>query len=317
MLDLDATLVNAYAEKIFAAPTYKHGYGFFPLVCYLDATGEALSGMLRPGNAGSNTAIDHITVVEGALAQLPVTTKAADPIHGREILLRADSASATHEFLAWLRSQHVGYSVGYPLNEDVCLGILAVDKGAWVPCVDQDGVEEREGAECAEVTHLVDLSAWPEGTRLIVRREDPHPGAQFTFTDVEGHRFTCFVTDSPDEDLAYLEARHRGHARVEDRIREGKATGLENFPFHDFCANATWLSTVLLAQDLVAWAKALCLPEEFAAAEPKRLRYTLWHAAGRLVTHARQAIVRLDRTWPWSRALEEAFVTLRGLPLLA
>ena len=317
MLDLDATLVNSYAEKIFAAPTYKRGFGYHPLVCYLDATGEALYGRLRRGSAGSNTAGDHILVVAEALAQLPVQTRAADPIHGKDILLRADSASATHEFLNWLRSQHIGYSVGYPLNEEVCGAICGLQDDAWAPCVAQDGIEEREGAQCAEVTQLLDLSGWPEGTRLIVRREDPHPGAQFSFTDVEGHRFTCFLTDSADDDLAYLEARHRGHARVEDRIREGKATGLRNFPFHDFAANATWLSTVLLAQDLVAWAKALCLPAELAAAEPKRLRYALWHAAGRLVSHARQMIVRLDRTWPWAKTLEEAFITLRSLPLLA
>jgi hypothetical protein len=128
----------------------------------------------------------------------------------------------------------------------VTKALVAVDDSTWQPCITQD-CEEREGAECAEITQLLDLSAWPAGTRVITRREDPHPGAQFTFTD-DGHRFQCFMTDSTDADIAFLEARHRGHARVEDRIRGAKDMGLANFPFHDFTANA-WLMLVLIAQD--------------------------------------------------------------------
>lgn len=110
--------------------------------------------------------------------------------------------------------------------------------------------------------------------------EDPHPGAQFSFTDIEGHRFQCFMCDSIDDDIAFLEARHRSHARVEDRIRAAKDLGLRNLPFCDFAANAAWVEVVLMAQDLLAWTRRLCLPGELAKAEPKRLRYALWHTAG-------------------------------------
>jgi len=314
VMDLDATLVESHSEKHRAAPTYKRSFGFHPLLVYLDGTEEALSGMLRPGNAGSNTAADQIAVVDDALAQLPVATTAADPDHGEWMLLRADSASCTHEFAQALRDRGVEFSIGFPLVEDVTEALGSVEESAWSPCITQD-CEEREGAECTEITHLLDLSAWPEGTRVIARREDPHPGAQFVFTDLDGHRFQCFMTDATDDDVAFLEARHRGHARVEDRIRCAKDMGLANLPFHDFTANAAWLEMVLVAQDLVAWTKALCLQGELATAEPKRLRFALWHTAGRLVRRGRKLILRLAADWPWAKELQGAFRRLHALAL--
>jgi hypothetical protein len=110
---------------------------------------------------------------------------------------------------------------------------------------------------------------------------------------------------------------HRGHARVEDRIRGAKDTGLANFPFHDFCANAAWLELVLSAQDLTAWTKLLCLEGELAAAEPKRSRFALWHTAGRLVRTGRRIILRVSATWPWVHELRAAFGRLAALALSA
>lgn len=312
VLDLDATLVESHSEKLRAAPTYKKGFGFHPLMVYLDGSGEALAGMMRPGNAGANTAADQVAVLDDALAQLPVATRGKDPEGGTWMLLRADSASATHEFVDALRHRGVEFSIGFPLTEDVTRALEHVKESAWEPCMSQD-MGEREGAECAEVTAFMDLSAWPAGTRVIARREDPHPGAQFRFTDLDGHRFQCFITDSTDDDLAFLEARHRGHARVEDHIREGKDLGLANFPFHDFAANAAWLELVLLAQDLIAWTRALCLDGDLAAAEPKRLRYALWHTAGRLVRTGRRVILRLAADWPWVTHLQDGFARLQVL----
>jgi len=312
VLDLDATLVTSHSDKQDAAPTYKHGFGFHPVMCYLDGTGEALAGMLRAGNAGSNTAADHLSVVDAALAQLPVATRADDPDGGEWMLLRADSASATHAFVDGLRQRGIEFSIGFPLTEDVRQAVLSLPERAWTGSMDQTcGL--REGAECAEVTHLLDLGSWPEGTRAICRREDPHPGAQLTFTDRDGHRFQVFITDSPDPDLAYLEARHRGHARVEDRIRCAKDTGMANLPFHAFAANQAWLTLVLMAQDLLAWAQRLCLDGELAKAEPKRLRYALWHMAGRLVRTGRRRILRLAKGWPWADELVQAFRRLQAL----
>ncbi len=202
-------------------------------------------------------------------------------------MARADSAGCTHGFLDALRERGLEFSVGFPMDEAVREAVLALPETAWTAAIRQD-METREGAEVAEITDLLDLSAWPSGTRAIVRREEPHPGAQLTFTDIDGHRFQVLICD-----LAYLEARHRGHARVEDRIRNAKQTGLANFPCHAFADNAAWLAVVLMACDLLAFTQSLCLEGELAVAEPKRLRYCLLHAAARLTRIGRRAYLRI------------------------
>jgi hypothetical protein len=308
-LNIDATLVAAHSDKQLAAGTYKHGYGFHPICCYLDETGEARAAILRPGNAGSNTAEDHFAVLGLALDQLP-----AEDLDG-EILVRADTGGATHAFCADCREADIRFSVGYELNETVRAAILALPGVAWVAAIEPDG-ELRDGAWVAELTEHVDLSGWPQRTRLIVRRERPHPGAQFTIFDSLGYRYTCFLTDQHGKDIAALELRHRGRARVEDSIRQGKDTGMRNLPHHAFTHNQTWLEVSLIAQDLLAWMKLLCLDGELAKAEPKRLRHRLLHVAGRLVRHGRRTRLRLQADWPWARALATAFVRLRATPAL-
>lgn len=311
-LDFDASLVNLHSEKELAAPTYKRGFGYHPLLVYLDETGEALAAKLRPGSAGANTAADHVECLEAALAQLPAKTSAEDPQAGLGVLVRADSAGATHGFVDAIVEHGFEFSIGFDITQAVRLGILAVPKGAWQVAMAQD-MEERDGAQVAEITPYLDLSAWPEGTRAICRREEPHVGAQFDIFEPEGWRHQVLITNSLDPDIVYLEARHRGHARVEDHIKEAKDTGLLRFPGHDFAANAAWLLVVLLAQDLTAWAQGLCLDGELARCEPKRLRYCLWHSAGRLVRTGRRLILRLDAAWPWVNALAEAFGRLGRL----
>ena len=118
---------------------------------------------------------------------------------------------------------------------------------------------------------------------MLCRREDAHPGAQLRFTDHDGHRFQVLVTDQPDPNLAVLELRHRQRARIEDRIRAAKATGLRNLPFDLMRRNAVWLELVLVAQDLTCWTQALLLDGPLAVAEPKTLRYRLLHVAARIV----------------------------------
>lgn len=313
VLDVDATLITAHSEKEQAAPTYKRGFGFHPILCSLDQTGEALAGILRPGNAGSGTAADHIAVLDQALAQLPVKTTTVDPVCGEWMLVRGDSAACSHDFLDAVRARGLEFSVGFTLTADVRDAVLQIPEKQWVPAITQTPGEEREGAWVAEITDALDLSGWPEGARVIVRRERPHPGAQLTFTDADGHRFQAFLTDAPGGDIAFLEARHRGHARVEDRIRTAKDSGMRNLPFGDFARNQTWLLCVLLAADLVAWCQQLLLDGELRVAEPKRLRYTLWHCAGRLVRTGRRIILRLQDTWPWTKQLIEAFERLRAI----
>ena len=311
-LDFDATLLDAHSDKEQAAPTYKSGYGFHPLGVWLDNTGEALAAILRPGSAGANTAADHIAVLEAALAQLPVCPRGVDPVDGVPMLARADSAGATHDFLNALRRKGIEFSIGFDITEAVRLAILDIPKQAWVEAVDQD-YELREGAGVAELTEYLDLSAWGEGTRAIVRREEPHAGAHFTLFDPEGWRYQVFLTDSRDDDLPYLEARHRGHARVEDRIRCAKDTGLRNLPFFEFDNNAVWVELVLIAQDLIAWVQGLCLTGKLAKAEPKALRFMLLDVAGRLVRGGRVVNLRFQEDWPWAAELARAFATLRGL----
>jgi hypothetical protein len=303
-LDFDASLVDVHSDKELAAPTYKKGFGYHPLFVFLDETGEALASKLRPGSAGANTAADHVGLLDAAVAQLPVTTRATDP-DGAEVLVRADTAGATHGFVDAIVAKHFEFSIGLDITEAVRLAILEVPDQAWQPPMTQD-MEPREEAGVAEVTPYLDLSAWPEGTRAIGRREEPHVGAQFNLFDPAGWRHQVFITNSADADIVYLEARHRGHARVEDRIKKAKDLGLLRFPGHGFAANAAWLLVVGLAQDLVAWAQGLCFSGELAHCEPKRLRYCAWHVAGRLVRTGRRLILRLDAAWPWAAELAAA-----------
>ncbi|KAB2855370.1 MAG: IS1380 family transposase, partial [Bauldia sp.] len=197
-IDLDATLVGAHSEKQGARGNFKGGFGFHPLLAYFDETAEAAAGMLRPGNAGANTAADQIAVAEAALEQIP--TERIDEI---EVLLRVDSAGATHELLEWAREGRMRFSVGFDLTEPVREAILALPEDAWSPARDQDGSVRRNG-EVAEVTHLLDLSGWPEGSRVIVRRERPHPGAQLSFTDADGYRFQAILTEQTEADIAQV-----------------------------------------------------------------------------------------------------------------
>jgi Transposase DDE domain group 1 len=310
VIDVDGTLLDAHSDKQGAAGTYKGGFGFYPLLAYLDrgdGTGEALAGILRPGNAGSNNTADHIEVIDLALAQLPTAA------HDQPRLVRADSGGATHAFTSHLRERGVRFSVSLPADERVRAAVLAVAADAWQPAVDANG-QPRPGAEVAELPTL-ELAGWPAGTRAICRREDPHPGAQLSFTDVDGHRFQVFITDQPNPDITTLELRHRRRARVEDRIRCAKATGLRNLPFDLLRRTQVWLELVLAAHDLLCWAQALLLEGDLKVAEPKTLRYRLLHVAARVVSHARRLIVRLQRTWPWASALAAALTRLRALPL--
>jgi len=312
-LDFDAQLLECHTEKEGGGPHRKGGYGFHPLHCFLDETGEHLAGVLRPGNAGANTAADHISVLEEALAQLPAEVADRDRGEPVPLLARSDSAGASHAFAEALRERRIRYSLGYYVDERVGQAALALPSKCWRPALDTDGQEEREAAWVAELTGQLDLSGWPEGTRLIVRREIPHPGAQLRFTDHDGHRYQCFLTDEPDKDIAGLEARHRLHARVEDRIQESHELGLGRLPFQALEPNQTWFELVLLAQDLLAWLRLLVLDGELALAKPKRLRHRLLHVAGRLTRSGRRRTLHLPAAWPWRDQLTSAFERVTAL----
>lgn len=314
VLDLDASLIDIHSEnKEGTAANYKHGFGFSPMFCFSDATGEALAGLLRPGNATANSIADQLAVLDAAVEQLP-TRVAAGHRHGddpamvrRAVQVRADSAGGSARLAGEFRARNIAFSVVARTNPQVQASIsrAADDDSRWAPSLTQAGAE-RDGAAVAELSDLIDLSAWPEGTRLIVRREPLHPGAQTSLFPSLEYRFWGHYTDragsAVDADL-----HMRAHAHVEDHIRRLKASGLERFPFSDLDANRAWMAMVCFAADLVRWFQLLCLRGPLAKAEPKTLRWQLWHTPARVVRHARCTIVRILDDWPNADALLAAY----------
>ncbi|GAB3819449.1 IS1380-like element ISMsm3 family transposase [Micromonospora zhanjiangensis] len=313
VLDVDATLLVAHSEKEGADKTYKRTFGFHPLLVTCDNTGEMLAIQLRPGNAGANTAADHLHVLGEAFAQVPAA-------HRRHLLVRADSAGATHAVLDWLTAQDVKrgrtveYSIGWSIGEAERQAITGVPTSAWAPAINADG-GLRDGAHVAELTGLLTLTGWPAGMRVIVRRERPHPGAQLTlFEERDGWRYTAFVTNTTLGALQWLEARHRAHARVEDRIRCAKDTGLRRLPSRELAINQAWCTLAAIAADLIAWLQILALTGDLARCEPKTLRYRLLHTAARLVHGQRRRRLRIPPTWPWAEQITAAFARIAAIP---
>ena len=310
-VDLDATLVTAHSEKDGAAGTYKGTFGYHPNLAFVDrgdGTGEALAGVLRPGNAGSNTAADHIELFDAALAGLPALPD------GAEVVVRGDAGYAVKDFLDHVVGSGCRFSVTFEVTEAIKTAVRALPESAWQPALTQHGAE-RDGAHAAELTDYVDLpEGWPPGSRLIIRREPLHPGAQQTIDDIDGCRFTALLTDQLDDDVVALERRHRARARAEDRIRVLNQLGMANLPCGEFARNAVWLQLTLIALNLTTWTQALTLDGELARAEPKRLRYQLLHTAARVVRSARRTTVRLAADWRWTPELIAAFQRLRALP---
>lgn len=316
VLDVDATIVIAHSEKEQASATFKRTFGFHPLGVWCDNTGEFLTAQLRTGRAGSNTATDHITVLSDAIAQVPAA-------HRKDLLIRADGAGSSHALLQWLteqgqlRGRRLDYSVGFAVTEKIRDAIALVPERVWTPASDADG-GIREGGDVAELTGLLDLSSWPEGMRVIARRERPHPGAQLSlFEEADGWRYQAIATNTTAGQLAFLEARHRAHARVEDRIRHAKDTGLGRFPSREFAINQAWLMATTIAADLIAWTRLLALTGQAAAlagCEPKALRYRLLHVPARLTHSARRRRLRVPQSWPWAAAIVAVFANIAAIP---
>ena len=283
MLDIDSTLVEVHSEnKAGAAGHFKGGYGFHPMLC-ATAEGEPLSVKLRPGNAAANSICDHLEVLDAAIAQLPEAVASGHrrgdaAAASRSVQLRADSAGCSTEIPHGCRDRNVGFSLAARSNAQVHTAIHQVrfDGGCWEPALKQNG--EPDGtATVAELTSLVDLRGWPERTRLIVRREPLHPGAQRTLFESGTHRYWGHYTDSAGTP-AELDTHIRAHAAIEDTIARLKDSGLNRMPFSDFDANAAWAALVLMSAALVKWFQQLCLSGPLAKAAPKRLRWQLWHA---------------------------------------
>lgn len=341
---LDATVIPAHSDKQGAQPNFK-GFGHHPLLAYCDNTREPLAGMLRPGSAGSNTAADHITLLDTAIAALP-------PKFRRRLMVTCDGAGASHALVARLdelaarRGYQVTWSVGWELGDRERAAIAAVPAAAWQIAVDQAGqVRERRadaactGRQCShrrcwiEEAHVTELTAllrhgrrdeldgWPAAMRVFARRERPHPGAQLTlFEAADGWRYTLWATNLPARtrgwrgQAAYIDAAHRVHARVEDGIRTGKQAGIGKLPSHDLAINKAWFTAALIAAALTSWLQHIALAGTLARAEPKTLRYRLLHAAARLVRGGRRRHLKIAATWPWAADFVTAWTRITDLP---
>jgi hypothetical protein len=302
VVDVDATLVGAHSEKEGATPNFKRGFGFHPILAFVDhgsgGTGEPLAAMLRPGKATANDAADQIAILDAALAQLPEQLRS-------QVLVRGDTGSGVHGFVWHAHNLGLQYSVGIYARQPIQDALATLPAQVWRAALDTDG-RPRQGAQVAELTRWLPttFSGWPPGMRIIARRERPHPGAQLRLTDHHGWRITVFATNTAGGRLAELELRHRLRARAEDRIRGLKDTGMTNLPLQAFTKNQIWLELVQLAAELLTWTQLLAWPDAPARTwEPKRLRLRLLAVAGRIITTGRRRILRLSQRWPWTELI--------------
>lgn len=325
ILDVDSTFVDIHSEnKEGTAAHYKGGFGFHPMFCFADATGEVLAARLRPGNAGANTVLDLLGVVDDAVSQLPDQVRAGHlegddaALVAREILVRSDSA-ADVTFAHGCRTRNIGFATVASSKKAVSAAVAAANAETerWEPALHQDGRRQDPDdghriSEVCEVTDLVDLSHWPDGTRLIIRREPLHPGAQQTLLPDLEYRFWGHYTDQ-DGNPAELDRSMRAHAHVEDHIQTLKDSGLLRFPFKSLQANQAWLQVVAWASDLVSWFQLLCLPGSLRRAKPKRLRWSLWHTPARIIRTGRRHVLRLLDQWPTTPHLLTAYQRIAAL----
>ena len=343
---IDATVTFAHSEKELAEGDFK-GFGHYPLLAFCDDTGgEPLAWMLRKGSAGSSTAAGHIAIVDASIAALP-------PAWRRNLMVTADGAGFSHKLvehldaLARRRGYTLVYSCGRELDAREKAAIRLVPEQARQIAIGHRGeVRERraddarsaldcghracwiEEAHVTELTGLLregpggdQLEGWPESMRIFARRERPHPGAKLSlFEHEDGYRCQLWVTNLPAGTKGWrgqnacIDAGHRVHARVEDSIRTGKATGAGRFPSHDYKFSQAWLTAAMMAQILLAWLKLLALDGDLARAEPKTLRYRVLHAAARLVHGGRRRRWKIAANWPWAGAIARAWQRICALP---
>jgi hypothetical protein len=306
IIDIDATLVTSHSDKENVAGTYKGGYGFAPFIASCDygtghGSGEILACVLRPGNAGANSAEDHIRVFHTAVAQLPAGFfNDTGALAGEKVLVRTDSAGASRKFLWHLHSLGVQFSTSYTLPFGKAHMIdWITNKQYWQPALDQHGTE-RTDAWVINATDVIALTDYPPGTKLFLRAEPLHPGAQPTLLDTDGHRITALLTNAPRWHGPFLDARHRARGRCENRIKTLKNTGLGKLPFFDFAANQAWANIAALAFNLVSWLQLTALPDGHHAKawDIKRWRYRLFATAGKIITRARRTELLLPESAP-------------------
>ena len=323
VIDLDATIITAASKKEGATGTFKGTFGHHPLAAWCANTFECLAMVLRPGNAGANDAADHVRVLTAALRQLP-------RVGYRKILVRIDGAGATHALLDHLealntRVRRVVYTVGWKITAADEAAIAHLPEQAWTIAATQAG-EAKPGYAVAELTGLNTRTGWPKGLRLIVRRCVPSGRQRRNMTDFErstGYVYQIVATNisrlkgiGGSHTVQWLDALHRDHAEVEDRVRCNKATGLDNLPSASWQVNTAWILAANIAADLDAWTRLLGFADDakLERAEPATIRAKIYTTGARLVRHARKRTLKLAATWPWSEHFAAAWAVLTALP---
>jgi hypothetical protein len=324
VLRVDGTISVAHSAKAQAAGTFKGTFGFHPLGCWIDNTRELAALMLRPGNAGANTAVDLIDVIKAAIAQVP-------PERRDDLLVTSDGAGASHDLIGWLTglnttTRTVRYSVGFDVDAAVRAAANSMRDDWWLPCLSNTTGDADDKVQCVEITdrlhaRLTELG-WPADMRVIVRRRRLFDHEQPTLFDTGGFRYNSFVTNTPPFgpdalSVQLLDARHRVHARVEDDVRTTQDTGLDRLPSKSWQVNKSWCAAVSIAVDLITWMRLYALTGQLSKAEPKTLRYRIFGVPARLVRARRYRWLRLPRTWPWSADLAHAIDRIRRMPLPA
>jgi hypothetical protein len=320
---LDATLIEADSDKDGAAGTYKGGFGFHPLTAFCSNVGDSLAVMLRPGNAGSFTAADHLLVLDAALAQVPAEWRS-------DVLVTVDGAGASHAVIDQLsglntalthgrRGRRVEYSIGWPVDDRTQAGIDQLREPDWTIALTADGRPDPNTA-VADLTGILRhgpsgdaLAGWPTDQRIIVRRVPRPDGEQPKLGEHPDWRYGAFTTNTPTGQIQWLDARHRTQAHIEDKMKELKTCGAENLPSVDWDRNSGWLQLAALACTLNAWLRHLALHGALAKAEPKALRYRLLGAPARHVVHARRRTLLIPPGWRWAQHLATGWERLQVL----
>ncbi|MBB4941789.1 hypothetical protein FHR32_006166 [Streptosporangium album] len=319
VIDTDGSIVCAPSEKEGAHGTHKGTYGHHGFVAVCDNTGEELAQLLSPGNTGANDAEVNIDLLTAAVAQLLGPWR-------KKVLIRVDGAGFSHALLEWIASAggRAGpcyrweYSVGWAFTERERAAVELVDVHDLWQSATGPGGRPRQDAFVADITGLLgDLSAWPPGHRVIVRKEPLHPRYErdaSPYAKNKGMRYQTFATNTARGQIAFLDARHRKHARIEPKIHDRKASGMGLLPSRELQVNTAWLMATALACDLRAWLQLLALDGDLVKATPKTLRYRLLHVPARLVCGQRRRRLKIPGTWPWANAIVRAFARIQALP---
>lgn len=323
---VDATLIEADSSKEGAKGHWKGGFGFHPLGAWCSNVGDNLAVMLRPGNAGSFTAADHLLVLAAALEQVPASWRA-------DVLVTIDGAGASHEVIDYLsglntapahgrRGRRVEYSIGWPVDERTLTAIGELHDRDWSDAIGADGKADPQ-AQVVDLTGILRhgpeelggdrMEGWPGDQRVIARRVPRLGGDAAKLGEDPNWRYGVFTTNTVAGQVQWLDARHRTQAHIEDKMKEIKTCGAENLPSKDWDRNSAWLQLAALATSLNAWLRHISLDGDLARAEPKALRYRLFGTPARHGVHARTTTLKIPPGWAWADDVVTAFTRLQAL----